>query len=228
MTLNEKVDRSWGKNSFVDAFSNIEEQTYNTENELFSSYDNLAYLKNLGYLKYLELRTKEMINIRNDIKDGNTVSLSQWTKLYAWNSTFRIGFITKESNEVQYIVVRKNSHIELNQTIKVIEVSGDAYIQWRYDITLKWEQIRDYRWLPIFSWTHATYVWNGIVPPRWNSYIEVEYFDSTQALINFNFIQDYWLYDLWAKTKDHAITINVENDYKYAYIQSFKNCQIFK
>jgi hypothetical protein len=28
------------------------------------------------------------------------------------------------------------------------------------------------------------------------TYIEINYYDGSQALLNFNFIEEYWLYDL--------------------------------
>ncbi|MGB2110412.1 MAG: hypothetical protein ACPHY8_00275 [Patescibacteria group bacterium] len=83
MTLNNKINRSESTDAIVDAFSNIENQTLQAENEIFSSYKNLAFIKNLGHLKYIELTTKEMKNIKSDIENGNVVSLSKATKIYA-------------------------------------------------------------------------------------------------------------------------------------------------
>ena len=222
MTLNNKIDRSESTKSIVDSFTNINRQTLLAENELFKSYQNLAVIKNLGHLKYIELTTKEMKNIKMDIENSNVVSLTQATKIYAWDTTTRIWYVTQDNNEIQNLIIPKHTHIETKQSIKVVEVTQWAYVQWRYDITLKWEEIRSYKGLPIFDWAHMSYVWKHIVPPRGNTYIDIEYFDSTQALVNFNFIDEYWLYDLWNSQTDLAITLSTKNDFKYAYIQTFK------
>jgi len=223
MTLNDQVNRSVKTQWVVDAFSNLDEQLYKNENELFTNYNNAAIIKNLWYLKYIELTTKEMKNIRDDIQSNKIVSLSQWTKLYAWDSTTRIWYVTSENNTIQNLIIPKHTHVSFKQSIKIVEITQNAYIQWRYNITLKWEEIRAYKWLPIFDWAHMSYVWNSIVPPRGNSYIDIEYFDGSQALINFNFVSDYWLYDLWFHWEDLAITLSTKNDYKYGIIQSFKD-----
>ena len=222
MTLNNKIDRSDSTDAIVDAFSNINSQTLEVENEIFSTHKNLAVIKNLGHLKYIELTTKEMKNIKDDIKNGNVVSLSKATKIYAWDSTSRIWYVTENNNEIQNLFIPKHSHIVLKESIKIVEITQAAYIQWRYNITLKWEEIRAYRWLPIFDGAYMNYVWKNITPPRGNTYIDIQYFDWTQALVNFNFIDEYWLYDLWNSQTDFAITLSTKNDFKYAYIQTFK------
>jgi hypothetical protein len=54
------------------------------------------------------------------------------------------------------------------------------------------------------------------------TYAEVKYYDETEALLNLNFIEEYYLYDLGTKSDNYSITLNMKNDYIYATIRSFK------
>ena len=220
MTLSRLIDRSTQRKMIIDWFTDIEESRFIKENELFSFWKSLAYIKNIWKFKDIVLTTKELINIKDDLADGNIVDISAGTKVYAWNQAFRLSYMIDWSTDNQVIVVNKNQFIELKSSIKVIWISWDAYIEGRYDITLRSEEIRAYKWLPLSLWSQLEYVWNiDSIDPM--TYVEINYYDESEALLNFSFIEKYWLYDLWNKQDRLAISVNMDNDYLYAYIQWF-------
>lgn len=220
MTFSRLIDRTTERKSIVDGFTNTLDITFTKENEAFSFWKNLAFIQNIWKFKDLVLTTKELINIKDDLSDGNIVDISAGTRVYAWNQAFRLSYMIDWSTDTQVIVVSKNQYIELKSSIKVIWISWDAYIEGRYDTTLRSEEIRSYKWLPLSLWSHIEYVWNiETIDPM--TYVEVNYYDGSEALLNFNFIEEYWLYDLWNKQEKLAMSVNMDNDYLYAYIQSF-------
>jgi hypothetical protein len=202
--------------------SNIEESTFEKENEIFIFWNNVAYINNIGKFKDIILKTKELIDIKKDLEEGNIIDISAGTKIYAWNQAFRLTYMIDWSTDKQIIVVSKNKYIELKSSIKIIGISWDAYIEGRYDITLRWEEIRKYKWLPLSLGSHIEYIWD-INSIDTMAYIELVYYEGSEALLNFNFIEEYWLYDLWTKDERLTFSLNMDNDYLYATIQSFKN-----
>ena len=220
MTFSRLIDRSTQRKSIVDWFTDSEENTFKKENEIFSFWKNLAYIKNLWKLKNLVLHTKEFINIKKDLEEGKIIDISAWTKVHAGNQAFRLTYMIDWSTEQQIIVVSKNQFIVLKNSIKVIGISWDAYIEWRYDISLKWEEIRKYKWLPLSLWTHIEYLGDiNTIDPM--TYVEINYYDESEALLNFSFIEEYWLYDLGTKQDRLSFSLNMDNDYLYAILQSF-------
>ena len=220
MSFTRLIDRTTQRKSIVDWFADSVNTTFDKENEIFSFSQNLAYIKNIWKFKDLVLTTKELINIKDDLENDNIVDISAGTKVYAWDQAFRLSYMIDGSTNQQVIVVNKYQNIELKSSIKVIWISWNAYIQGRYEKSFRSEEIRTYKWLPLSLWSHIEYVWSmDSIDPM--TYIEINYYDWTEALLNFNFIEEYWLYDLWTNVDKLAISLNMDNDYLYAYIQSF-------
>jgi hypothetical protein len=221
LEFNRLIDKTTKKKSIVDSFSQITETVFEKEDELFIFSKNLAYINKLWILKDLQLITKELINIKDDLQNDNIVDISAWTKIYGWKTPLRLSYILEWSTDIRILIIDKHKNIELKSSIKVVWISWDAYVEWRYDITLKWENIRTYLGKPIFPDAHFEYIGNPLsMDPM--TYAEIKYYDETEALLNFNFIEEYYLYDLGRKSENYSITLNMKNDYIYATIRSFK------
>ena len=163
-----------------------------------------------------------MANIATDIASWNVVNLTSWTKLYAGNSWFTIGYIWLDWEE-QSSFVWAYKNIEYKNSIEIISITWDAYISWK-DTILNWEEIRSQLWLPIFEWLNLE------IPFKNNfnesSYIETIYYDETRTNIDFREIDRYEIFNLGQTTNDYLIKVNILNDYYYARLMWFKN-QVF-
>lgn len=220
MSLTRLIDKQTEKISIIDWFTNSDENLFERETDIFSFWKNIAYIKNLWKLKNLVLETKEYINIKDDLLDWKIIDISSGTKIYAWNESFRITYIIEWTTQEQIVVVSKNKFIEINESINIIWISWNAYIEWRYDIVLEWENIRSYKWLPLSLWAHISYIGDvNTIDPL--TYLEINYYDETEVLLNFNFIEDYWLHDLWRNKENLTFSLDMDNDYLYWRVQGF-------
>ncbi|MDA7494830.1 hypothetical protein N8455_00650, partial [Candidatus Gracilibacteria bacterium] len=220
MTFSRLVDQSTERKSIVDGFVDSVENTIDRENENFIFGNSLTYIDNVGNLKDIVLTTKEIFNIKDDLQNDSVVDLSAGTKLYAGNNPFRITYLFEGDEEEQIIVVAAHSYIEVKSSIEVIGISGNAYISGNYDKIVKGEDIRGYVGLPLSIGSHLTYKGN-ISSIEEMSYVELTHYEGTQTSINFNDVDEYWMYDLGLQQDNLSISMSMDNDYLYAYMQSF-------
>ena len=211
------------KKDVVDAIAWIDESTTISKNALFTTRNNLVYINNVWNLKWVKLKTKELINIKQDLEANNVVNVSKWTKLYAWWNSFSLKYVEViDIKKVKSLTVDKNQNIEFNDSVKIIWLSGNAYIKWSKDMFYEWTSIRNHLNKPLFPETTITYEWanNELLK---ETYVDLKYYDDSEFWIDFSKTSSWELYDLWYKTSDYYVRLNRENNFYYAKINSFKD-----
>lgn len=220
------------KKNIIDAFSSIDFiNIYNekiSEEEKFILRDNLAYINYVWNVPWARLETKSLVNIKDSSESWNVVNISAATKIYSWNDAFRLRYYFENDDinaDPRGIFVPKNKNIEFKESIRVVSVEGDAYVEWVNNVVLNWQSIRNYLGLPIFPWTKIDYLENELSVNSLNesSHIDIEYYDWSYIWIDFRDIDSYKLYDLWPKQENHIISVDMKNDFYYAKIRSFKD-----
>ncbi len=215
------------KKYMIDAFSDISNITLDMEKTTqnwFISRKNLAYIDRISSLAGVHLYTKELISLSDDLSANKEITINAGTKIYTGNDTARLRyyFYKERNNELKMKEVKINalSNIEFKDDIVIVWIVGNAYVEWNNFVTLTGNQIVNYLKKPLFFGSIITY--KNIEVAR-NSYMTIKYYDGSEADINFQEIQYYELYDLWAKQEKYSIRTKMENDFYYAKIRSFKN-----
>lgn len=212
------------KRDIVDAISAIDDTTIVSKNELFTKRNNLAYMKNVWNLKWVKLQTKELINIKTDLEANNVVNLTKGTKLYAWANSYSINYIDESVSDttVKSTSVWANQNIQFYNDIKIVWISGSAYIAWSKDQFFEWASIRNLLGKPLFPGSKITYTWTSSDLSE-QSYVDLQYYDGSELWLDFSETSSWELYNLWYQTSDYYIRLYRENDFYYAKINSFKN-----
>ena len=213
------------KKYVIDAFSSIDDITLlDSDNEVYEHSSNLWYIKNVWNLSWIRLETYEFNNIKDDIIDNNFVNVKQNSIIYTSGNNVTIKYYDandKERAEEKTLYINAYSNIKLNSSIVISTINADAFINTDEMVTIDWEDIREYIWMPLLPDTKIS-----IIEEATNSslprYIDIEYFDWTEINIDFEEISNYYLYDLWYKQTDTYVRIEEETDYYYAKIRAFK------
>lgn len=211
------------KKNVIDSFSNVENITMPMEKtDSFTLRKNLAYIKYVWLVPWVTLETKSLINIKSELIAGKIVNISRWTNIYSSNkSSFSIQYTMWESNVIKSKFIAKNQNIVFNESIKVVSISWDAYIEWLENIKLSWLNIRNYEWLPILTW--ASILADNEVPRSTSSHIDIEYYDGSEMIMDLRDTSSYHLYNLWIKTTDYTIRVKNKNDFYYWKMRSFSD-----
>ncbi len=208
------------KKSIVDWFAWLWDINFVKENDNYIERKNIVFINNLWDLRWVKLETSELKNINNDIVWWKVVVLSNWTKLYSWDSTTVIKYLDNNNNE-KNIVLPKNRHIEVKSSMKVFSITWNAYVKTWNTITLDSTDILKYKWLPLFEWSKLFYDWNDY-EVRDNTYVDLEYYDWSSLPIGFSNISDWTYLDMWSLSENYMMSISRENDYYYWVINWFK------
>jgi len=209
--------------NIIDAISSIDDVTINSKSELFIERNNLAYISNVWNLKWVKLKTKEMINIKDNILSNNIVRIIKWTKVYAWWNPFNIKYIFEDNpKEEKNITISKNQNIEFFNTIVIKWLVWDAYVQGTKDVYYEWEDIRKHLNKLLVPGSKITYE-RDLNKSLGQKYIDIKYYDWSELWIDFSKTSSWELYDLWLSTSWYYIKLNKSNDFYYAKINSFKN-----
>lgn len=227
--LNEDHDAyipKWVMKYTIDSFSDIETITKLPEKTKtwYTMYSNLAYINAVwnNINENVVLETKELINIENDLASGSLVSLSYDTKLYAKNNSFTINYYTQEPEESKEITVWAYESIKFDEWIKIKSLRGNAYIESKETTTLSGQEIKNYLYLPLFSWTKI-YLENTKNPMfNESSHIDIMYYDWSENNIDFRNTRQYELFDLWTKKSRYQIFTKEDNDFYYSRGYAFK------
>jgi len=208
------------RKNIIDAFAWKDEVTKISETKDYILSDNLWYIRNIWNMSsWVTLQTKEFLDIKKDLLAWRVVQLSSNTKLYAWNTNFTITYKGISNTEkTKFVWAFKN--IEFKENVKIIKITWSAYSVW-WDTTLTWSMINTYRWLPVLTWMKLDIPLSNTFNTTNN--FEVKYYDNSSALIDFNKIKKYEVFDLWSKTNDYLIRLKTINDYFYWKIFEFKN-----
>ena len=203
----------------VDAFVWIDKKTIFIENELYTARNNISYIKTVWNLPWIKLKTKSLINIKDNILSQEIVNVTSGTSLYAWGSSFTIEYFIEDENNIELLEVEEYTNIKFKNTISIKWISWDAYIKWTLDEFYEWIEIRDYIGLPLFEDSKITYdgISNNI------KYIELWYYNDTELSIDFSETKSWEMYDLWYASSDYFVRLSWDNDYYYAKISSIKD-----
>ncbi len=219
------------KKYIIDAFTDIDRQTLDMETNAQNTVNirkNLAYIDAISNTAGIHLFTKQLINLADDLSTNTQVTLNAGSKIYSWKDSVRIRYyLYKErNNELKMKEIKLNalSNIAFKDDIIVVWLVGEAYVEWKTFINLTWNQIATYLKKPLLPWSIFTY--KDMEIPLRNSYVTIKYYDGSDALLNFQDITYYQLYDLWATRLKYSIRTSLKNDFYYAKIRSFKK-QLF-
>ena len=208
--------------SVIDWFAWINDITYISENNDYIERNNLAYINSVWDESDVKIILKELINIKQDLQNDIVVSLSESTKLYSWATPFLIKYKIDWEEKEQNLFVWWYKNIEIKKSIQVIWITRwDAFIEWDSFITVSWVDIRNYLWKPLFAWTEIIYEWDWLNLNE-KSHIDIMFYDNTESMVDFRDIWYYNIYDLWLKSNDYSVLLNLENDYLYTRVLSFK------
>ncbi|MDD2870584.1 MAG: VCBS repeat-containing protein [Candidatus Gracilibacteria bacterium] len=212
------------KRDIVDAISAIDDTTIVSKNELFTKRNNLAYMKNVGNLKGVKLQTKELINIKTDLEANNVVNLTKGTKLYAGANSYSINYIDESVSDttVKSTSIGANQNIQFYNDIKIVGISGSAYIAGSKDQFFEGASIRNLLGKPLFPGSKITYTGTSSDLSE-QSYVDLQYYDGSELGLDFSETSSWELYNLGYQTSDYYIRLYRENDFYYAKINSFKN-----
>ncbi|MDP2089997.1 MAG: FG-GAP-like repeat-containing protein [Candidatus Gracilibacteria bacterium] len=209
--------------SIIDGVSNINQTTKISENEVYVKRNNIVYINNVGNLKGVKLQTSNLINIKDDLGDNKVVNLNKGTQLYAGGNSFSINYLDKnDDKKVKRANAGAYENLEFLTDIKIIGISGSAYIKGSNIITYEGPAIRNYLNKPLFPGTKILYDGNENIINE-QTYIDIKYYDNSELGIDFSKTNSWELYDLGYKSKDYYIRTNKDNDLYYAKINSFKN-----
>lgn len=216
------------KRYIIDAFSDIENKTLDLEKTSSTNYyirKNLAYINNIWNLAWVELYTKDLINLNEDISSNKEITINSQTKIFTSSDSVRLTYYLyrERDNELKLKEVSINafSNIEFKEDIILVWITWEAFVEWDRFVSLTWNQIANYIKKPLLPWSKIIY--NDIEVKSNNSYIGIKYYDWSEAGIDFNETKYYELYDLWLPWSDYLIRTKIENDFYYGKIRSFKN-----
>lgn len=209
------------KKSIVDAISWVWEVNLIWQDNIYNELKDIVTIKEVWDLRGVEVYADEMINIKDNLNNWNVVSLSNWTKVYSWDSTLVLKYLTDGNSDIKTLVLTKNKHIEVKTTINVVWITWDWFIRTWTKKNYVWTDIRTLIWKPLLPGTKISYVWNNF-EVRDDTYIELEYYDGSKLDLDFQYISDWELYDLGYNSENYLISVSRDNDYYYWKISSFK------
>jgi hypothetical protein len=129
-------------------------------------------------------------------------------------------YVVDWSEDIESIIVPKNRNIEVLSTVNVVWITWNWYIKTWDFITLEWPDIRELIWKPLWIWTEISYIWNDFDVDD-DSYIELEYYDWSKLSLDFEYISNWELYDLWYESNEYLFSMSRDNDYYYGVINWF-------
>jgi len=210
------------KKSIVDSIAWIWDVNYVDENDLYIERKDLVFIENLWDLKWVQLYTDELKNIKDDLKDWNVVAISKGTTIYSWDSTMVLKYVELNWWKIKSIIVPKNRNLELKNPLRIVWITGNWYIRTWNKITVEWTDIRLLKWMPLFVWNKFTFVWNDF-EVRDNNYVNLRYYDNSRLQMSFKEISDWTLYNLWRLSNEYLVSVSRNNDYYYSKLNWFKN-----
>lgn len=210
------------KKSIVDAISWIWDIDLVEDKWLYIDRKDIVSIWNVWDLRWIEVNTDELKDIQDDLNNWNVVSISIWTKIYSWDNNAVLKYVLPWSSEVKSIIIPKHRNIEIKSNINVVWITWNWFIKTGWKKTFSWTDIRTLIWKPLFEDTKISYVWNDF-EVRDDTYIELNYYDNSELSLDFKYISDWQLYDLWYASDRYLISTSRNNDFYYSKISSFKN-----
>lgn len=216
------------KKYIIDGFASIDTITLDMEKTSQSSFivrKNLASIQSLTNLPGIQLYTKELKSLKDDIASNAEITINAGTKIYAGKDAARIHyyFYNERNKELKMREARLNAgtNLEFKEDIVIIGITGEVFVEGSSFVTLTGNQIANYLKKPLLPGTQITY--RHLEVARGNPSLTIEYYDRSEAKIDFNETQYYELYDLGRASQNYSLRTQIENDFYYAKIRSFQN-----
>lgn len=216
------------KKYVIDAFRDIDDITVDSEVSLNNSVTirkNLAYINSVGNLAGVNLTTKELRNLKDDVQNNAEITINAGTKVYAASDGVKITYyLYKERNnelKLKEIVLSPHTNIEFKDDTVIVWVNSDAYVEGRNMVTLTGNSIIPYVKKPLLPGAKIEYLKNE-VSANVTSYVWIRYFDGSETDIDFDRIKYYELYDLWIGSDSYLVRTGIENNFYYGKIRTFK------
>lgn len=217
------------KKYIIDGFRDIDEITLDLEKNSDSSFvirKNLAYINSVWGLAWVNIKTKEIKNLTDDIKSNKEITINAGTKIYSASDWVKLTyyFYKDKDNEfkLKNINVNSYSNIEFNEDIILVWLSNDAYVEWKWYVYLTGNSIITYVKKPIIPGTKIEYIPNELSNST-TSFVSIKYYDGSITDVDFSEAKYYELYDLWNKSDAYLLRTSIENNFYYVKAQSFKN-----
>ena len=216
---NESYNPEFIRKDIIDAVADSSEVTKIEETEEYITRKNLVSIKNVWTLNWIRLKTNDLIDIEDSLSQNSLVNISAWTILYAWWDSFTIDYSFSDDEEnTKSLTVSAEENIEMQKSIRITWITGNAYIESNIQKVYEWIDIRKHLHKPLFPGSEISVVWNISD----GAYIELEYYDNSMLWLDFEDTKSWELYDLWAQTEDYYLRIDKLNDYYYLKINTFK------
>ncbi|MDD2907859.1 MAG: VCBS repeat-containing protein [Candidatus Gracilibacteria bacterium] len=223
--LNERLSTyipEYRKKSVIDAIAGIDDINLVEDKGLYIERKDIVNISNVGDLRGIEVSTDELKDIKDDLINGNVVSISNGTKIYSGDENLVLKYFLPANTEVKSIIVPKHRYIEVTSTINVVGITGNGYVKTGGKITYSGTDIRSLIGKPLFEGTKIVYVGNNL-DVRDDTYIDLKYYDDSEVSLEFKYISDWELYNLGYESDKYLITNSRKNDFYYSKVLGFKN-----
>lgn len=210
------------KKQVVDAFADIPENTLIGSNQNYTLRKNLASIKSAGVIPGAKLTTRKMLNIRDDLRENNLVTLTRDSQLYAGRNNFTIEYYTTDPDTTESITVEKYTNISFPESTSIVGLSGDAYVASSIHEDIEGARILQHIGKPLVEWATLEYAGNDQNLTE-SSHIDIEYYDGSEVELHMSEVSHYRLYELGNNDTEHLIRLRVENDFYYAKIHTFRD-----
>lgn len=215
------------KKYVIDSFRDIDEITKNnniSSNFWYTIRKNLAYISSqwIWNLNWIKLTTKEIKNLKNDIDANNKIIINAKTKIYSSNDNVKLNYYLYKDRwndlKLKNINLDAYSNVSFDDDIVLVWLDWYAFIEWKTEIELLWNEIISQIWKPLLPWS---YFENLDLDD--NKYIKIKYYDWSSNYINFSDTKYFEVYDLWNRADEYLIRTSIENNFYYWKIRSFKD-----
>lgn len=210
------------KKQIVDAFADIPKNTLIGSNQNYTLGKNLAYIKSAWVIPGAKLTTRKMLNIKDDLRENNLVTLTTNSELYAWRNNFTIEYYTTDPEVTERVTVEKHTHISFPELTSIIGLTGDAYVAGSIDEDIEGARILQHIGKPLLAWATLEYTGNDQNLTE-SSHIDIEYYDGSEVELHMSEVSHYRLYELGNNDTQHLIRLRVANDFYYAKIHTFRD-----
>jgi hypothetical protein len=204
----------------IDAFTDIDKATIEKDNDTFTTRDNLVWFDYVGQLPGYELKTNELKNIASDLQEGKVVNINANSKIYAGKSWASLTYKTSEDAEESTIFISKYTNLAFKQSIKIVSISGEAYVDVGRTKIYEWPEIISLVGLPLLPGTELYRQDKKTLTESAN--IKLAYYDDSTLALDMRETEKYTVYDLWVKSSNHLVRVELPNNFYYLRMQSWR------
>jgi hypothetical protein len=185
-----------------------------------------VYINSFWKIPAVVLNTVEMIDIWNISTSNNKINISATTRIYTSNEAAKIiYYIWDNENSLIEKEIPKNSSINFEEKIIIDSIkSGKIYSKWKTNISLIWNDIKNYIWLPLFDNSTLRIITDlKDTLKHSEAHIEIKYnWMEDENSINFLQTDSYTYYNLWSKNSSYLVRTDIPNDFYYWKVRAIK------